>query len=261
MGDGRPLPPLIESGGGGWCVVRRTDGRTTWRRLFLARSPVTDWLFIVEGEAKADLVWSWNVAATCGAGGGGKKWKLEHSEFLRGADIVLLPDNDNAGWEHFNVVGLSLAGIAKRVRRKGRKQKYCSRRYRRRDFWDRLALAKISAVVSDDAGRSTAPQKSSSNVNGLGRQKSQRTGFGKAPLNLLGGGSWYWPGTPTLDAVVREKIRRTEIEGRLVQLAPAAAPMTAPARTTLIDRGTAPRAAKNVVSVRSPVMTSAGDTS
>jgi endogenous inhibitor of DNA gyrase (YacG/DUF329 family) len=90
----------------------------------------------------------------------------------------------------------------KRVRRKGRKQKYCSRRCRQRDFWDRLALAKSSAVVSDDAGRSTTPQKSSSNVNGLGRQKSQRTGFGKAPLNLLGGGSWYWPGRPTLDCAL-----------------------------------------------------------
>jgi endogenous inhibitor of DNA gyrase (YacG/DUF329 family) len=117
----------------------------------------------------------------------------------------------------------------KRVRRKGRKQKYCSRRCRQRDYWDRCALAKISAVVTHDTGRSTTPQKSSSNVNGLGRQKSQRTGFGKAPLNLLGGGSWCWPGTPTLDTVVREKIRRTEIGGRFVQLAPAATTMMAPA--------------------------------
>jgi hypothetical protein len=72
-------------------------------------------IFIVEGEAKADLLWSWNVAATCCAGGA-KKWKPEHSAFLRDADVVLLPDNDGAGWEHINAVGLSLSGIAKRVR-------------------------------------------------------------------------------------------------------------------------------------------------
>jgi DNA primase len=72
-------------------------------------------VFIVEGEAKADLLWSWDRAATCCAGGA-KKWKPEHSEFLRGADVVLLPDNDNAGWEHINVVGASLTGIAKRIR-------------------------------------------------------------------------------------------------------------------------------------------------
>jgi hypothetical protein len=72
-------------------------------------------VLIVEGEAKVNRLWSWNVAATCSAGGA-KKWKPEHSEFLRGADVVLLPDNDNAGWEHANKVGAALAGIAKRVR-------------------------------------------------------------------------------------------------------------------------------------------------
>jgi CHC2 zinc finger len=72
-------------------------------------------VLIVEGEGKADLLWSWNVAATCCAGGA-KKWRPEHSEFLHDADVVLLPDNDGVGWEHVNVVGSSLSGIAKRIR-------------------------------------------------------------------------------------------------------------------------------------------------
>jgi hypothetical protein len=72
-------------------------------------------IFIAEGEAKVDLLWSWNVAATCCAGGS-KKWKPEHSQFLRGANAVILPDNDGPGWEHVNVVGLSLSGVAKRFR-------------------------------------------------------------------------------------------------------------------------------------------------
>jgi Protein of unknown function (DUF3631)/CHC2 zinc finger len=72
-------------------------------------------VLVVEGEAKADLLASWNIAATCCAGGA-NKWKPEHSEFLRGADVVLLPDNDGVGWEHANVVGSSLSGIAKRIR-------------------------------------------------------------------------------------------------------------------------------------------------
>jgi hypothetical protein len=72
-------------------------------------------ILVVEGEAKADLLWSWDIPATCCAGGA-KKWKAEHSEFLRGADVVLLPDNDNAGWEHANKVGAALTGIAKSVR-------------------------------------------------------------------------------------------------------------------------------------------------
>ena len=72
-------------------------------------------IFIVEGEAKVDLLLSWNVAATCCAGGS-KKWKPEHSKFLRGADVVTLPDNDSPGWGHVNSVGAALSKAAKRVR-------------------------------------------------------------------------------------------------------------------------------------------------
>lgn len=72
-------------------------------------------VLIVEGERKVDLLHEWNVAATCCAGGA-KKWKPEHSEFLRGADVVLVPDDDNAGWDHANLVGASLVGIAASTR-------------------------------------------------------------------------------------------------------------------------------------------------
>ena len=72
-------------------------------------------VLIVEGERKVDLLSSWNVAATCNSGGSGK-WKRDHSEFLCGADVVLCPDNDDAGWEHIHQVGASLVGIAQRLR-------------------------------------------------------------------------------------------------------------------------------------------------
>ena len=72
-------------------------------------------VLIVEGERKADLLWSWGIAATCNAGGA-KNWKSEHAAFLRGADVYLIPDNDDAGWEHVNIVGASLVDIAKRIR-------------------------------------------------------------------------------------------------------------------------------------------------
>jgi hypothetical protein len=72
-------------------------------------------VLVVEGEAKADLLWSWDVAATCCVGGA-KKWKPEFSEFLRGADVFLLPDNDNAGWEHAHKVGASLSATARSIR-------------------------------------------------------------------------------------------------------------------------------------------------
>jgi hypothetical protein len=71
---------------------------------------------IVEGEKKADLLASWGIAATCNAGGAGK-WKDEHAAFLKGADVVILPDNDHPGFEHAASVAKSLVGIAKRIRR------------------------------------------------------------------------------------------------------------------------------------------------
>ena len=72
-------------------------------------------IVVVEGEAKVDLLAEWNVATTCNAGGAGK-WKSEHSAFLKGADCIVIPDNDEAGYRHLEQVGASLHGVAARVR-------------------------------------------------------------------------------------------------------------------------------------------------
>jgi putative DNA primase/helicase len=72
-------------------------------------------IHIVEGEGKVDLLRRWNIPATCCAGGAGK-WRAEHSMFLKGADIVILPDNDEAGRRHVDTVGASLRGIVASVR-------------------------------------------------------------------------------------------------------------------------------------------------
>ena len=72
-------------------------------------------IVIVEGERKADLLWSLKVPATCNAGGA-KKWKAEHTEPLDGTDVIILPDNDPAGREHVDVVAGSLANIAASIR-------------------------------------------------------------------------------------------------------------------------------------------------
>ena len=52
MDDGQPLPPLIEDGIV-WCVVDRHAGCTTWRRIFLATSSVTDWRTVPEDQSRA----------------------------------------------------------------------------------------------------------------------------------------------------------------------------------------------------------------
>jgi hypothetical protein len=72
-------------------------------------------ILIPEGEAKVDLLRSWNVPATCCAGGA-KKWRAEHAAFLRGASVVVLPDNDNVGRAHMHIIAASLQGIAASIR-------------------------------------------------------------------------------------------------------------------------------------------------
>jgi hypothetical protein len=98
--------------------IRNVDGVRTvpYRLPELIEAISNDHLIlIVEGEGKADLLWSWNIPATCNAMGAGK-WRSAHSEFLRGADVVILPDNDPQGHEHANAVAASLHTIAKSVR-------------------------------------------------------------------------------------------------------------------------------------------------
>jgi DNA primase len=70
---------------------------------------------IVEGEAKADLLGKWGIAATCNAGGAGK-WTAEHAAFFKNARAVILADNDEAGFRHRDDVGRSLEGIAASIR-------------------------------------------------------------------------------------------------------------------------------------------------
>jgi len=72
-------------------------------------------IFVVEGERDVGTLRSNKLTATCNPGGAGK-WRAEYSESLRGADVVIVPDNDKAGHEHAQQVAAALHGIAKRVR-------------------------------------------------------------------------------------------------------------------------------------------------
>jgi hypothetical protein len=100
---------------GGW-VWKLGDVRRVIYRLpkvleEMRRGPV----LIPEGERDVNSLVRLGYGATCNSGGAGE-WKSHHSEQLRGADVVLLPDNDEPGWKHINKAGQSLTGVAARVR-------------------------------------------------------------------------------------------------------------------------------------------------
>lgn len=72
-------------------------------------------IVIVEGEKQADALYELGFTATCNAGGAGK-WREEWKEFFSGRDVVILPDNDQAGRDHARDVTKKLVGAAASVR-------------------------------------------------------------------------------------------------------------------------------------------------
>lgn len=84
--------------------ARSTANGTPWR------------VYITEGEKDADrLRRDWHLLATTNPGGAGK-WRAAYARYFSGADVVILPDNDEPGRKHAQTVALSLNPVATRVR-------------------------------------------------------------------------------------------------------------------------------------------------
>lgn len=73
-------------------------------------------LIICEGEKDVLALESLGYVATCNVGGAGK-WLPAYSEFLRGKNIVVIPDNDKAGMTHADQVIDSLRMMATSLKR------------------------------------------------------------------------------------------------------------------------------------------------
>jgi 5S rRNA maturation endonuclease (ribonuclease M5) len=56
-------------------------------------------IFIAEGEDNVDRLWALGFAATCNIGGSGK-WRESDTRDLQGAKIVIIPDRDEPGINH-----------------------------------------------------------------------------------------------------------------------------------------------------------------
>ena len=77
--------------------------------------------YLVEGEKDADNLLRLGLVATTNPGGAAKlgsygKWRSEFSSYLAGFDIIILPDNDDAGREHAERIATAVARVALSVR-------------------------------------------------------------------------------------------------------------------------------------------------
>lgn len=120
--DGRPKDFLQRRrNGSGW--VWNTDGveRIPYHlnELAIARAQAngTPWrVYITEGEKCADRMrQDWHVTATTNPGGAGK-WRASYAKYFSGADVVILPDNDDTGRKHAHTIAASLGPVATSVR-------------------------------------------------------------------------------------------------------------------------------------------------
>lgn len=106
----RPAPQ------GGWSWSIKGVRQIPYRLPDLLEAIATEkTVFVVEGEKDVDRLWALGIPATCNAGGAGK-WSPALDDHLRGADVVILPDNDDAGRNHKDLVAARLKDVAGRVR-------------------------------------------------------------------------------------------------------------------------------------------------
>ena len=90
-------------GRGGWQRGLHGTQRTLYRLPELLDALTANprrWVFVVEGEKDADRLASLGLVATTTSGGAGKWVEDGSGDVLRNARVVVLPDNDPAGWRH-----------------------------------------------------------------------------------------------------------------------------------------------------------------
>jgi putative DNA primase/helicase len=101
-------------GTGGWIWNLDSVELVPYRLPELLAAPPDKTVFIPEGEKDVEALRGLGLVATCNAMGAGK-WREEFGRHLEGRDVVVLPDNDEAGRAHGRDVAGMLAGHAARV--------------------------------------------------------------------------------------------------------------------------------------------------
>jgi hypothetical protein len=101
---------------GGWTWNLKGVRRVLYRLPDVCKAvAVGQTIYVCEGEKDADQLARIGLTATTNPGGAGK-WCEDYTEVLRGAHVVILPDNDGPGQAHAAKVVHSLRGKAASVR-------------------------------------------------------------------------------------------------------------------------------------------------
>lgn len=88
--------------------------KTLYNLAELVRRP-NESVHIVEGEKDCETLKRLGLLAT--TSGGAQSWKPEFAQWLKGRDVIVLPDHDSAGAKYADAVINSLQGVAKSIKR------------------------------------------------------------------------------------------------------------------------------------------------
>lgn len=72
-------------------------------------------VLLSEGEKDVDNLIDAGFVATTKAGGA-KKWRPDYNQYLKNKDVILIPDNDEAGKEHVKKIAESLNGTTRSIK-------------------------------------------------------------------------------------------------------------------------------------------------
>ena len=100
---------------GGWLYNLQGVEALPYNLVGMIQNPDAP-IFIVEGEKAAERLNLLGLVASTNHGGS-KNWKPELNQYFKGRKVIVLPDNDDAGRAHADVVISQLYGTADAIKR------------------------------------------------------------------------------------------------------------------------------------------------
>jgi 5S rRNA maturation endonuclease (ribonuclease M5) len=104
--------PRYADGRGGW-IWKKHPRQVLYRLPEILESPI---IFVVEGEKDVESLREHGFVATTNAGGAKAPWLDCYTATLAGREVVIIPDNDQPGWQRAVIVARALLGKAARLR-------------------------------------------------------------------------------------------------------------------------------------------------
>lgn len=103
-------PDPLAAGGWKWSI-KHLKQLVPYRLPELLASDIKKWIFIVEGEKDANNLAKLGVTVTTFAQGAGK-WRTEYTQWFQGRNVCILPDNDDPGRAHAELIAENIHGVA-----------------------------------------------------------------------------------------------------------------------------------------------------